>query len=472
MAHTPPAPAAGESRLSRQLGLWSAVAVLIGSTIGSGIFRSPAGIADRLPGPLPFMLLWVAGGLYALCGALALAEVAGAYPATGGIYVYIREGWGRLWAFLFGWAEFALIRAASLGAISSTFAVYFLRVVRPELTPEARADQAHYVAAVAILVTMFFNYVGLRWGALVQNVTTLAKYGGLVLIIIAAFVLDPLAAGEQAVSFTRPLTEGPPAGSVGAFGLALISVLWVFDGWADLSFVGGEVKEPRRNVPRALILGVTAVIAIYLAANLAYLSVMSYAEVARSPEVAANLAGRLLGGTGVALVALIVMISTFGTLNGTLLTSPRIFLALATDGLFFKKVGAVHPRFRTPYVSIAMTALLGVVFVLVRTFEQLADLFVTAIVPFYALGVASIFVLRRRGDYDPPFRVPLYPVVPLVFIVGSIALIVNAIADPDQRWGTLAALGVIALGVPIYYMTVGRRPAPTPGWRIGETGGP
>jgi basic amino acid/polyamine antiporter, APA family len=155
-----------------------------------------------------------------------------------------------------------------------------------------------------------------------------------------------------------------------------------------------------------------------------------------------------------------VMLSTFGTLNGTLLTSPRIFLALATDGLFFRKVAAVHPRFRTPYVSIVMTALLGVAFVLLRTFEQLADLFVTAIVPFYALGVASIFVLRRRPDYDPPFRVPLYPLVPVVFILGSLALIVNAIADPDQRGGTLAALGIILLGVPIYFLTVGRRGAP------------
>ena len=165
---------------------------------------------------------------------------------------------------------------------------------------------------------------------------------------------------------------------------------------------------------------------------------------------------------GVALVGLIVMISTFGTLNGTLLTSPRIFLALASDGLFFRKVAAVHPRFKTPHVSIVMTALLGVAFVLLRTFEQLADLFVTAIVPFYALGVASIFVLRRRPDYDPPFRVPLYPLVPVVFIAGSLALIVNAIVDPEQRWGTLAALGVIALGVPIYYLTVGRRGAPGP----------
>src|SRR3712207_1994221 len=193
-----------DDRLPRRLGLWSAVAVLIGSTIGSGIFRSPAGIADRLPGPVPFLLLWVTGGVYALCGALALAEIAGAFPRTGGIYVYIREGFGRLWAFLFRWAEFAVIRAASLGAISSAFAVYFLRVVRPELTPEARADQAHYVAAVAIRVTMIFNYVGLRWGALVQNVTTLAKYGGVGVIALAAFLLLPHPPAGPAVSFPPP----------------------------------------------------------------------------------------------------------------------------------------------------------------------------------------------------------------------------------------------------------------------------
>jgi amino acid transporter len=265
--------------------------------------------------------------------------------------------------------------------------------------------------------------------------------------------MDP---SVQAVSFTRPPTAGPPAGSVGAFGLALISVLWVFDGWADLSFVGGEVKNPRRNVPRALIIGVALVIAVYMAANFAYLSVLSYAEIARSPEVAANLAGRVLGGVGVALVGLIVMISTFGTLNGTLLTSPRIFLALASDGLFFRQVAAVHPRFKTPHVAIVMTALLGVVFVLLRTFEQLADTFVTAIVPFDALGVASIFVFRKRADYAPPFRVPGYPVVPILFVLSTIYLLANALIDPSSRWATAAVLGVIVAGIPVYYLTVGR----------------
>jgi amino acid transporter len=443
-----------DSSLPRRLGLWTSIAILVGSTIGSGIFRSPAGIAERLPGPLPLLGVWITGGVFALCGALTLAEVAGAFPRTGGLYVFIREGWGRLPAFLFGWAELVVIRAASLGAISTTFAEYSLRVLGYDPAAAPYSDYVHYVAAVAIAVTAGFNYVGVRWGALVQNVTTLAKYGGLLFIILLAFAIGlPRSGGGN-------FTPASPAGSFGIapFGLALVSVLWAFDGWADLSFVGGEVKNPRRNLPRALIVGTLAVIAVYLLANLAYLAVLSVDEIARSPLVAAEVAERLVGSPGVIFVALTVMLSTFGTLNGSLFTAPRIFFAMADDGLFFRRVAAVHPRFETPYVAIALAAVLGIIFVMLRTFEQLADAFVTAIVPFYALGVASIFVLRRRGDYDPPFRVPGYPVVPAVFVLATVYLLVNAVLDPASRWATLGVLGTIVVGIPVYYFTVGRGP--------------
>ena len=451
----PAAPTAGRdatSALPRRLGLWSAIAVLVGSTIGSGIFRSPAGIADRLPGPGPMLAIWAVGGLFALCGALSLAEIAGALPRTGGLYVFIREGWGRLAAFLFGWAEFAIIRAASLGAVSITFAEYALRAFGVDPALEPFATRARWLAAIAIALTAFFNYVGVRWGSLVQNLTTLAKYGGLLFIILVAFALGLPSTGGH---FT-PVAP-PGSFSIAPFGLALVSVLWAFDGWADLSFVAGEVKDPRRVLPRALIAGTLAVIGIYLLANIAYLAVLPIGEIRRSPLVAADVAERLLGTAGVAFVAITVMISTFGTLNGSLLTAPRIFFAMADDGLFFRSVAKVHPRFETPYVSIVMTSLLGIVFVLLRTFEQLADAFVTAIVPFYALGVASIFVLRRRADYDPSFRVPLYPVVPLLFVAATIYLLANAILDPASRWATIGVLGGILVGVPIYYLTVGRR---------------
>jgi amino acid transporter len=454
----PSSPARGvhDDALPRRIGLWTAIAILVGSTIGSGIFRTPARVAERLPGPLPMMMVWVMGGLFALCGALALAEVAGAFPRTGGMYVYIREGWGRLWGFLFGWSEFVIIRAAALGAISTTFAEYTMRFVGGRMGFDAGVPPYttydNYLAAVAIVVTASFNILGVRWGSLVQNLTTVAKYGALIFIIIIAFALGlPQTGGNY--------TPAVPAGSfsVAPLGLALVSVLWAFDGWADLSFVGGEVKDPRRNLPRALIIGVVAVIVIYLLANLSYLAVLSVDEIRQSPLVAADVAQRILGPVGVAFVSLAVMVSTFGTLNGSLFTSPRIFFAMADDGLFFKKVAAVHPRFQTPYVAISMAAVLGVIFVLLRRFEQLADMFVTAIIPFYALAVGSIFMLRRRADYDPPFRVPLYPIVPAVFMLATIYLLANAIIDPESRQGTLWVLGAIVAGIPVYYLTVGKR---------------
>ena len=444
--------AQGQPRvLQRQLGLWSAVAVLIGSTIGSGIFRSPAGVTDKLPGPLPLMAVWVAGGLFALCGALTLAELSGAFPETGGAYVFIREGWGRLPAFLFGWSELVLIRAASLGAISTTFSEYLLRVLGHDPSIAPYSNYVHYIAALAIGLTATFNYVGLRWGSLVQNITTLAKYGGLLFIILIALAVGLPKTGGH---FTPAVPEG--SFHIAAFGLALVSVLWAFDGWADLSFVSGEVKDPRKTLPRAIIIGTCAVIVIYLLANVAYLAVMPVDEIRHSKLVAADVAQQLIGPAGVVFVAVTVMLSTFGTLNGTLLTSPRVFFAMADDGLFFRKVAAVHPKFGTPYVSILLVTALGIVFVLLRTFEQLADTFVTAIVPFYALAVAAIFVFRKRADYNPPFRTPLYPVVPAMFILATCFLLGNAIIDPSSRWPTLAVLGIILVGIPVYYATVGR----------------
>jgi basic amino acid/polyamine antiporter, APA family len=427
------------------------VAVLVGSTIGSGIFRSPAGVTDKLPGPFPLMSVWVAGGLFALCGALTLAELSGELPATGGMYVFIREGWGRLPAFLFGWAELVLIRAASLGAISTTFSEYFLRVLGFDPSVAPYTDWVHYVAAIAIALTATFNYVGVRTSSLVLNLTTLAKYGGLLFIILLAFSIGLPRTGGH-------FTPATPPGSfhVAAFGLALVSVLWAFDGWADLSFVSGEVRDPRRVLPRAIIIGTLAVIAIYLLANVAYLAVMPVEEIRHSKLVAADVAQRLIGAPGVVFVAVTVMLSTFGTLNATLLTAPRVFFAMADDGLFFRPVARVHPRFGTPYVSILLATALGILFVLLRTFEQLADIFVTAIVPFYALAVAAIFVLRRRAGYAPPFRTPGYPVVPALFILATLFLLGNAILDPTSRWGTLAVLGIILVGIPVYYLTVGR----------------
>jgi APA family basic amino acid/polyamine antiporter len=442
----------GRNELQRKLGVWSATAVVIGSTIGSGIFRSPAGIADKLPGPLPMMAVWIAGGIFAMCGALTMAEVASALPRTGGLYVFCRDAWGDLCGFLFGWGQISMIRAASLGGIAITFSEYFFRVIGYNPLAPENVSMVHWTAAGAIALTGVFNYVGVRFAANVNNFTVLAKYGGLLFIVIAAFALGLPHYG------LAHFTPAVPPGSftLPAFGLALVSTLWAFDGWADLAYNAGEVKDPGRNLPRALIGGTFAVLAIYLAANLAYMAVLPIEQIRTSKLVAADVAQHVLGTPGVAFVAITVMISTFGTLNTVLFTSPRVFFAMADDGLFFKPVAKIHPKFGTPHVAITLVAALGMVFVLLLPFEQLADTFVTAFLPFYMLAVAAVFKLRGRPGYNPTFLVPLYPLVPLLFIVSVLYLLGNAIVQESSRMSTLAVLGVLLLGIPVYYATVGR----------------
>ena len=438
--------------LQRRIGLWTAVAILVGSTIGSGIFRSPAGIAAKLPGPLPFLGMWVVGGIFALCGALTLAEAASAYPRTGGVYAFIKEAWGRLPAYLFGWAELVMIRAAALGGISTTFAEYLIRLTGNDPRVAPYSTYTHLLAAAAILFAGYSSYSGVKRAGAVVNVMTSAKVLGLLIIIVLAFSLGLPESGGH---YTPALPEG--SFSVAAFGLALVSVLWVYDGWADVSFVGGEVENPVRNLPRVLIIGTLGIIAIYLLANLAYLAVLSVDEIAASPLVAADVAQRVMGRPGAVFVSAVVMISTFGTLSAVMITGPRVIYATAADGMLFKPLAKVHPRYGTPHVSIATVTVIGMVFVLLGTFNQLTDAFVTAIVPFYAMAVASVFAFRRRPDYKPAFRVPLYPLVPALFIASTIFMLGNAIVDESSRWQTLGVLGGIVLGIPVYYMTVGRR---------------
>jgi APA family basic amino acid/polyamine antiporter len=428
--------------LPRRIGLVEALAVVVGTTIGSGIFRSPASIANRLPSPTAFIAVWVVGGVLALCGALTLAEVASALPRTGGIYVMLQEGWGELAGFLFGWSELVMIRAAALGAVATTFAEYALRLFG---STHAESDVVHHVAAVAIVVFALLNVIGVKWSTMLLGWTTLAKYGALVFIVGAAVFVG---------SSTHGISSPAPVGTVttSAFGIALVAVLWAYDGWADLSFIGGEVTTPEKTLPRALIYGTLAVIVIYVAANLAYIAVLPISRIQTSPLVAADVAQQLVGSWGVSLVSIAIVLATIGTLNASLLTTPRIFFAMADDGLLFRAIADVHPKYKTPYRAILLSAGLGVVFVLLGTFDQLADTFITAIVPFYALSVAAIFPLRRRATYQPPYRVPGYPIVPALFVLATLYILASAIVDPRTRWGTLAVLGGALAGIPVYYI--------------------
>jgi basic amino acid/polyamine antiporter, APA family len=432
--------------LPRRIGFWSAVAILVGRTIGAGIFRSPASIANPLPGPLSVLSVWAAGGLLALCGALTLAEVAGAIPETGGVYVFIRECWGRPLAFLFGWSELVITRATALAAVATAFAEYSLDALGVNPTVGDHARWVHYLGAATIAVIGYVNYRGVRWGTLVQNVMTLLKCCGLLVLVLLAFILRSGSAPAPTVS---PAVRPPLA--VISLGVALISVMWVYNGWADVSFVAGEVRDPVRSLPRVLVFGTLVVVALYLLANGAYLHVLPFDELRHSPLVAADVALRLVGPAGIVGISAVVMCATLGTLNGSLLTGSRVFWAMAQDGLLFRRLATVHPRYETPSVAIAVATVLGMVFVSLRTFDQLANTVIIASLPYYALAVGAVFRLRRRPDYRPAFRTIGYPLTPILFIASALGLLAAAFADPAQRLPTTVIFLVMLAGLPMYW---------------------
>jgi basic amino acid/polyamine antiporter, APA family len=437
----PPTGLDAQTRLVRRLGFWSSIGLVIGITIGSGIFRTPAVIATRVPDPLLMLTVWVLGGLISLCGALSVAELAASLPRTGGWYAYLREGWGRLAGFLFGWSELVLIRASATGAIATVFSEYLQRSLGydPSVT-----GWTNIIAATAIVVSAIVNIRGAQLGAALTGASTVAKFGALIVLTLAAFLL-----GGPNASTANFASSGAPV-DPGLFGLAIISVLWAYDGFADLSFAGGEVTDPQRTLPRAIIGGTIAIVVIYLAANLAYLYVNPLPQLARSPLIAADTMQASFGRLGVALVSVVVTISTFGGLMGVMLTAPRVFFAMADDGVFFKALARVHPRYGTPHVAISLAAALGVAFVLTRTFEQLADTFVLSIWPFYGIAIAGLYRLRkRRPDLPRPYKVPGYPVLPAIFIAGVVYLVGNALVT-DPLW-TSVTFAIVLAGIPVYY---------------------
>jgi APA family basic amino acid/polyamine antiporter len=435
-------------RLPRHLGLWSAIAVLVGSTIGSGIFRVPAGVAERLQDPGPVMLAWIIGGAIALFGALTLAELAAALPRSGGVFAYLLEGFGPLPAFLFGWSELTVIRASALGAIATIFAEYLGYFL------EFTSAQVQYVAAAAILVMGALNYVGVRTAARFMNVITALKYGSLAGLVLLAFT-----AGDGSLSQLTPAWSSGLQLSL--LGTALISIMWTYDGWADLSFMGGEVKDPGRTLPLALIFGTASIVVVYLLLNFAYIYLVPLPEMAKSPLIAATAAERIrvFAGAGGAVISGVVMVSCLGALNGSMMTGPRIFFAMADRGLFFRSIARVSPRYQSPSVAIWFATALGVVYVLFNDFQQLADKFILGIWPFYALAVAAVFVLRRtRPDLERPYRTWGYPVVPMLFLLASVGMVLNALwTDPVN---TGVTFGIILCGLPVYLIWRAKGGAP------------
>ncbi|MES2305494.1 MAG: amino acid permease [Gemmatimonadota bacterium] len=430
-----------EERLPRNLGLWSAAAVLVGTTIGSGIFRVPREVAAALGEPGPMLLLWVIGGVITLTGALTIAELAAAYPRSGGIFAYILEAYGPLPAFLYGWAELTVIRAAAIGGISLVFASYLGEFIA--LTPQTE----RYVAAVVIVLIALLNYLGVAYASALMNVTTILKYGAMLGLGLFAFTFG---VGGSFANFSTPAPGATV--TVSLMLTALVPIMWTYDGWSNLSFVGGEVKDPGRNLPRALILGTSAIVVIYLLVNAAYLYLLPITEMAGAARVASEAAKKIsiFGTAGAAIISGVVMVSCFGSVNGSILTGPRIFFAMAEQRLFFPAIARVSPRFKTPSTAIWLAAALGVTYVLQNDFAALADRFVLGAWPFYAMAVMAVFTLRKRDpDAVRPYRTLGYPVVPAIFLLASVGMVGNAlIAHPKENGFTF---GVILAGLPVYY---------------------
>jgi amino acid transporter len=425
--------------MPRSVGLLQTVAVSVGVTIGSGIFKVPATVAGQLGAPGPILLCWILGGIIALCGALTVAELAGALPRSGGIFAYLLEAYGPVPAFLFGWTELVVVRASALGAIATIFAEYLSYFV-----PMSHM-QVRYVAAAAIVVIGVVNYVGVQHAARLQSITTVPKYAALLALGLLAFT----ATGGSGAHFTPAWPNGL---SLSLLATALIPVLWSYDGWADPATMAGEIADPQRSLPRALISGALCVTLVYLIVNVGFLYALPPREMGGSQLIAATVAAHvpLLGAAGTGAISAAVVLSAFSGLNASMMTGSRVFFAMADRGLFFRWVARVSTRFQTPSAAIGLACVLGVAYVLLNDFARLADMFILGIWPFYALTVAAVFVLRRkRPDLARPYRVWGYPWVPAVFLLASVFMVVNALVTDPRNTGITFL--IILAGLPVYF---------------------
>ncbi|MEO7649880.1 MAG: amino acid permease [Bryobacteraceae bacterium] len=422
--------------LPRKLGLFDATAVVVGTMIGSAIFLVPSSIARSLPSTGSILAVWVVAGVLSFFGALAYAELGAMKPSTGGQYVYLRDAFGPFWGFLCGWSFFLAARSGGIATVAVGFSIYVQYFV--PIPPSV----SWAVAPGLILFLTWVNYRGVRLGANVQNVFTTLKVLGILILIASAFMGEGHSIWQE--------IEPSRAFSLADFGGAMVAGLWAYNGWFAISLVAGEITEPQRNIPRALIIGVTAVMAIYLAANLGYLRVLSISEIIATERVAAATAERTLGAIGASLIALTIVISTIGTTNGNLLSAPRLYFAQARDGLFFSKFGEVHPRYETPAFSVLGQGAWAAVLALSGSYDKLLSYSTFTFWVFYGMTVAGVIVLRRtQPDLPRPYKMWGYPVTPAIFVAIAAWFVGNTIvAKPEPAlMGTL----MIASGVPVYW---------------------
>jgi APA family basic amino acid/polyamine antiporter len=453
--------------LIRGLTLLDSVLLLVSGIIGSSIFLTAKDIAGPLPQPTLFLLVWIIGGVVSLSGCAAFAELGSMFPESGGQYVYLREAYGDLVAFLYGWMLFSVANGGTIAALAVAAAAYMGEIV-PPISQEhiifaatgITFTRAHAVGLVLIIILTYVNVVGLRWGALLQNVSTWTKF-----VAMAAFIALGFAMGKGDWSHFHShgagLTMGlPPRQLISALEIALIAVFWAYDGWVYITWVAGEVKEPRRNVPRAMVLGVLTVGVIYLAMNLTYLYALPVEEIAKYETIAHAAARQLFSPRAAVWLSAMIAISCFSAAASCTLSGARVYLAMAQDGVFFKSMAVIHPKWRTPAFSLIGQGVWAAALTLSGRYDQLYTYVIYGMVLSYTLTVVGLFILRsRRPEIPRPYRCMGYPWIPAIYVLIGAAWTLNTIVTrPTQAfWGT----AIVLLGVPgyLYWKRMSRKPA-------------
>jgi APA family basic amino acid/polyamine antiporter len=432
---------------ARRLTLFDATMIVISGIIGSGIFINPYVVARLVGTPFLIIAVWVAGGVIALLGAFVFAELSTVMPRVGGQYAFFREAFHPMVAFLHGWALLLIVQSGATAAVAVAFAQYLARLVALPL------GGGPWLAAGILMFLAAFHALGIKPGAVLLNLITFTKTLALAALIFGAFFL--VSPGRGSGLTLEPLVPLALAGRGGlpllsAFFAGLVPAMFAYGGWQSLNYVAEEVRDPQRNLPRAILIGVLCVIAVYVGANVAYVHVLGAADLAATKTPAADVAERLLGEPGARGISLLIVISTFGFLNLSLLAAPRVYYAMAADGLFFRSLARLSPRFRAPTYAILLQGALAAAFALTSSYDRLLSYAVFADWVFFALSGVALLVFRRKlPDAPRPVPVPWYPWVPLLFSLAGAGIVVNIFFT--DTWNALMGTAIFALGVPVYF---------------------
>lgn len=468
-----------EKDLKQSLGFFTTLTIVIGAVVGSGIFKKPAVMADQLGSPELLIAIWVLAGILTLFGALTNAEIASMITATGGQYIFFEKMYGRLFAFLYGWGLFGIIQTGSIASITWVFAEYsqyFTSFYIPDMFSEEviKSSMFHIpfigniyplqyfgikiITIGTILFLTLANYFGVIFGGRIANIFTIAKVLAILIIVFFAFFWS----GSSIENFTQNASQYSfkGAGIFAGIIAALSGAFWSYDGWNNITYIAGEVKKPQENIPKSLIFGTLIIIAIYIVINLAFIYVLDVEQMAKSTIVAADVALLSMGEVGAAFVSAAVMISTFGTSNGTIMVSARVYYAMSKNGMFFKKIGKSHSKWKTPANSLIWQAIWSSLLVISGTFDTLTDMLIFVSWVFYAAGAYGVFILRKKmPDIPRPYKVIGYPYIPAIFVFFATLFVIftlyndidNYVSGRSEIINSVFGLFLVAIGLPIYF---------------------